>query len=201
MLKKLLFIMIILISNINIFAKTANYTDSLKSESNFSLLHYQNQILDSCQFIHKENFLLIKLPIFQLMILECNKYNLPYSIFFSVVDKESGFRFIPNSTGSGAMGYMQMMPQTFRSCAVKLGLEGGHTPENNIRAGAFHLYELHNFWSKKYSDDNVSWRWALAQYATGLGGLQVKDSNGKVVGYRIPQSCLVGINLVMRNFK
>lgn len=170
----------------------------IRKANDFRRSYYQRQILNECQFIHRENFVNLDPDIFELMINQCDKYDLPYTIFFSVVDKESGFRFIRNSEGSHAMGYMQMMPTTFNYCAKMIGLKGGHTPENNIRAGAYHLYDLHRDWSKKYPNDEEAWRWALAQYAAGLGGMQVKDSTG--IHYEIPESTVAGIEKVMKNY-
>ena len=173
-------------------------TAVIRKANDFKRSYYQHQILNECQFLHCDNFVNLNPDIFELMINQCDKYDIPYSIFFSVVDRESGFRFIRNSEGSSAMGYMQMMPTTFRYCASKIGLKGGHTPENNIKAGAYHLWDLHHDWSQKFSDDEEAWRWALAQYATGLGGMQVEDSTG--IHYEIPEATLPGIERVMKNY-
>ena len=155
------------------------------------------ELMSECNFIHKDNFRHINRQIFSLMVSECDKYDLPYSVFFSVVDKESGFQFIPNSEGSGAMGYMQLMPKTFSSNARKLGLKK-HTPENNVKVGAYHLHDLFSYWKNKYHDDETAWTWALAQYAVGLGGMQIKDSTG--ISYQIPESTKPGIDKVLRNY-
>jgi len=201
----LVFLFLIFYKNVSIPSKSIqlampyeSITVSVITKSNqFKRGYFQNVILNDCNFIHRENFLDLDPRVFELMVSECDKYDIPYSIFFSVVDRESGFRFIENSEGSGAMGYMQMMPQTFNYCSAKLDLAGGNTPENNIKAGAYHLYDLHNDWSRKFSNDE-SWRWALAQYATGLGGMQVEDSTG--VHYEIPESTKPGIERVMNNY-
>jgi len=160
----------------------------------------KDSIIEECEFIHLNNFINLDTNIFKLMVKECDAYHIPYSIFFSVVDKESGFRFIKNTEGSNAMGYMQMMPKTFSHCAKKLHLKDGHTPINNVRAGAYHLYTLHSFWKRKYHNDKIAWKWALAEYATGLAPMQVKDSSGKVISYQIVESSLPGVNKVLRNY-
>ena len=158
----------------------------------------QDYLLSKYTFIHSQNLKNLDKSILSLMVSECDKYELPYSIFFSVVDRESGFKFIPNSSGSGAMGFMQLMPRTFSVNAHKLGLST-HTPQNNIKVGAYHLWDLFSYWKKKYNDEKTAWTWALAQYAVGLGGLQRKDTSG--VRYEIPKSTLSGINLVLRNYE
>lgn len=175
-----------------------NFEKIISREYNsYRLEGIHKKLSNECKFIHKDNFRHMNRQIFSLMVDECDKYDLPYSVFFSVVDKESGFKFIPNSEGSGAMGYMQLMPKTFSSNARKLGLKN-HTPENNIKVGAYHLHDLFSYWKRKCVDDESAWTWALAQYAVGLGGMQVKDSTG--VKYHIPESTKPGIDKVMRNY-
>ena len=165
--------------------------------NDYKIESIHKELMSECNFIHKGNFRNIDRHIFSLMVSECNKYDLPYSLFFSVVDRESGFRFIPNSEGSGAMGYMQLMPETFSSNAKKLNIKK-HTPENNIKVGAYHLHDLFSFWKRRHVDDETAWTWALAQYAVGLGGMQVEDSTG--VHYEIPESTKPGIERVMNNY-
>lgn len=165
--------------------------------NDYKIESIHKELMSECNFIHKGNFRNIDRHIFSLMVSECNKYDLPYSLFLSVVDRESGFRFIPNSEGSGAMGYMQLMPETFSSNAKKLNIKK-HTPENNIKVGAYHLHDLFSFWKRRYVDDETAWTWALAQYAVGLGGMQVEDSTG--VHYEIPESTKPGIERVMNNY-
>ena len=169
----------------------------VRKVNDYRIESIHKELMNECKFIHEDNFRHINRHIFSLMIDECDKYDLPYSIFFSVVDKESGFKFIPNSQGSGAMGYMQLMPKTFSGNARKLGLKE-HTPENNIKVGAYLLSDMFSDWKRKYTDDETAWTWTLAEYAAGLGGLQVKDSTG--IKYHIPESTKPGIQKVMRNY-
>lgn len=179
----------------NVFS--TKMSESLSETYDYRMDSLHQEIMDKCTFIHEDNFRNISPQVFALMVSECDRYDLPYSVFFSVVDKESGFKFIPNSQGSGAMGYMQLMPETFSSNARKLGLKN-HTPENNIKVGAYHLHDLFSFWKRRCVDDESAWTWALAQYAVGLGGMQVKDSTG--IKYHIPESAKSGIGKVMRNY-
>lgn len=178
-----------------------SYTDKVefKISETFSKSYYQDKILKMCDFEHESNFINLDDSVFKVMVTECDKYNLPYNMFFSLIDKESGFRSISNSTGSGASGYMQLMPKTFQNFSRKLGLKGGNTPTNNIKAGAFYLSQINKRWSHKYKSKKEVWIWTLAEYEAGLGGLQVRDSTG-VVLYHIPDECNSGIDKVMKNY-
>lgn len=144
---------------------------------------------------------LTELPdsIFNLIFQQADSNCIPLPIFLGVIDRESGFKFIPNSEGSGAMGYMQLMPKTFKALSKKIGVHGGHTPMNNIRVGAFYLRTNYLFWLKRLGDDESAWRHALAEYAVGRGGMQFfgRDST---ISYHIPEKTVNGINKVMKNY-
>ncbi|CAG7580477.1 MAG: putative lytic transglycosylase [uncultured marine phage] len=137
-----------------------------------------------------------------LMWEQCNKYNIPYTIYFRLIDKESGFKFIANHGGSGAFGYMQVMPATFRSYAKILGLKGGHTEENNILVGSYMLNKNYKYWKSKGRDDRSAWRFTLAEYNAGQGNMQVYNSDStKVIGHYIPSYTLSYINFIMKYYE
>lgn len=167
--------------------------DSIKNRDFLEYVVWKNYNLE-----HFETFRNLPDSIFYLMFEEVEKNKIPHTIFFRLIDRESGFRFIPNSEGSGAMGYMQVMPHTFQQLSHTLSLPGGHTPTNNIRVGAYYLRISHVFWLAVLKDDKKAWEYALAEYAVGRGGMQVKDENNRVVGYYIPESTKSGIERVLK---
>ena len=112
----------------------------------------------------------------QLMIDEANKYSVPLKIVFRVAWKENRFKSKTVSS-AGAKGYMQVMPATFKVQSKKLGLVGGHTPENNIKAAIYLLHTLYEKWNKKYSSDKA-WDLALSEYNAGI--VSVLEANENV---------------------
>jgi len=189
--RKFLLILILVILN----SKSVSISENCIDYNPYDVLH--KKLLKESNFMHKDNFKKIDPLIFRLMVDECDKYNLPHNIFFALVDKESGFKFISNSEGSGATGYMQLMPKTFWSRARKLGLKK-HTPENNIKVGAYHLSELQSKWNRKFKDNELVWNWTIAEYMVGQGGLRNQDTLG--IRYQIPQHIKPTIKKIMRNY-
>jgi soluble lytic murein transglycosylase len=91
------------------------------------------------------------------------EFDVPIEIVYSVINTESGFRSDAVSPGVGAVGLMQIMPDTFDWIAMKLGekpTEGLlYDPHTNVKYGTFFLKYLY----KEFG----SWDIAFAAYNAG----------------------------------
>lgn len=154
------------------------------------------KIIDESKITYIENLRQVPDSIFFLMESEARKYDIPYVIFFRIMEKESKFQFISNSEGSGAFGYMQVMPSTYERYRKKLNISAEHTPGNNVRVAANLIYSMREFWKTKFKDDRKIWEYTLAEY--GCGRQPMMDGNG---GYFIPESVRPGVNYVMKCYK
>ena len=90
-------------------------------------------------------------------------FDVPLPMVLAVIRTESDFR--PNAVSSaGAMGLMQLMPETFaylrdEQFEEKLSDRAVFDPETNIRYGTYYLAYLH----ERFDD----WKTALAAYNAG----------------------------------
>ncbi|MBQ7172231.1 MAG: lytic transglycosylase domain-containing protein [Clostridia bacterium] len=92
------------------------------------------------------------------------RFGVPEHIIYAVIKVESDFS--SNAVSSvGAIGLMQLMPDTFDWVKMKLGEEGTsallYDPETNIRYGTFYLSYL----KTRYG----VWTTAFAAYNAGFG--------------------------------
>ena len=95
------------------------------------------------------------------------KYGVPEELVYAVIRTESDFDSGAVSS-AGAVGLMQLMPDTFRWLTNEMlfeHLEQGmlYDPETNIRYGTYYLSYLYD----RYGD----WESALAAYNGGLGNV------------------------------
>lgn len=91
-----------------------------------------------------------------------DKYGIPFNLFYRLVWYEN--RFIHDrSSPKGAVGYMQIMPSTFRWISERVDVTCIHDPFDNIEAGAFYL----SFQRSRMGDDDLSWVLAVASYNAG----------------------------------
>ncbi len=102
------------------------------------------------------------------------QYSVPSEIIYAAIKTESGFK--SNAVSSaGAVGLMQMMPETFLWLCEKNGeyLEAGmlYDPETNIRYGTYYLSYL-------YSQFGL-WETVYAAYNCGPGRVKEWQENEK----------------------
>jgi hypothetical protein len=163
-----------------------------------SRVYYESLIIKKAKIRSRRSLYNLNDDIFFTMVGECEKYKIPYEIYFRLIDMESGFKFVENKS-SGAYGYMQVMPRTFTYVGKQIDVKGGHTETNNILVGSYLLKKNYNKWKRRGFDDNQSWRFALAAYNAGEGKLQIKR-NDKVVGWREPSYTNGYVNYIMKHY-
>lgn len=154
----------------------------------------QYKIIRESKITYIENLKSIPDSILFLMASEADKYNIPYVIFFRIMEHESKFQFVKNTQGSSALGYMQIIKSTFNSYYDKLGLTGGHTKANNIIVAANLIDTIHQFWKKKFKNKRTAWEFTVAEYGCGRGPL-IKGKS-----YSIPDSLRGGVNYTMKYY-
>ncbi len=87
-----------------------------------------------------------------------------WRLLASLICQES--RFLPDVTsGAGAYGLMQIMPETGKSMGIDITL----SPRNNILAGIKYLGRLNSMFSERVPDENERIRFILASYNAGPG--------------------------------
>ena len=96
-----------------------------------------------------------------------SEYNVPEELIWAIIKTESGFDSSAESS-VGAVGLMQLMPETFSEIStyrLKEGLDLGmrYDPETNIRYGTYYLAYLY--------DRYGNWDVAIAAYNAGLGNV------------------------------
>ncbi len=99
-----------------------------------------------------------------LVIKYAQEFNLSPSLVFSVINVESGFD--KNAISNvGAVGLMQLMPETANEVALKLGEKFDKNnlfnPETNIKYGCFYLRYLMDMFANNYVN-------AVASYNAGF---------------------------------
>jgi soluble lytic murein transglycosylase len=109
-------------------------------------------------------------------------YDLDPALLAAVIFTES--RFNPRArSGAGAIGLMQLLPDTARGIAERTGgnafvVDDLYVPELNVRYGAWYLCHLLN----RYGDE----RTALAAYHAGQGNVDSWRAAG--VGIQFPET-------------
>jgi soluble lytic murein transglycosylase len=107
------------------------------------------------------------------------QHNLDPALVAAVIYQESRWRSAAKSS-SGAIGLMQLTPETARGIAIRTHGSAFHTqdlynPEINIRYGAWYLDNLF----KKYGDERL----VLAAYNAGQGNVDKWRANGQSIQF------------------
>lgn len=126
-------------------------------------------------------FFEIRYPVryYEIVKRECDKYELPYDLVMSVIWTESRFDEKARS-GAGAMGLMQLMPNTAKWCAEMLGVDFSTemltVGEYNVKLGTYYLKYL----TDRFGDaENV-----LAAYNAGEGNVGLWQKNGEGIAFK-----------------
>lgn len=92
------------------------------------------------------------------------KYSVPQELVYAVIKTESNFKSDAVSS-AGAIGLMQMLPETYEWLALRLGERAEaallYDPETNIRFGTYYLQYLYSRFG--------SWERAIIAYNWGEG--------------------------------
>lgn len=142
--------------------------DSVRDKSFSRMTDDAVSLLDNENGIYEEGSVSRK-DIDKLINYYSRKNGVPESLVRSVVKAESDYNSEAISP-KGAMGLMQLMPET----AMGLGVENPFNPEENLRGGISHLKSLLN---KNKGD----YRLALAAYNAGQGNV---DRAGGVPNFK-----------------
>ncbi len=97
------------------------------------------------------------------------RYGFDWRLIIAIIKQESNFSMHAESH-KGALGLMQIMPQTGKSLADELDLEEVISPRNNIAAGIYYLWKLSE--SFDYADETNKLKLTLAAYNCGLSRVQ-----------------------------
>jgi len=106
------------------------------------------------------------IPFFALIAQNCERYDLDAVLISAQVKAESGFN--PRAVSrAGAIGLMQIMPET----AEWLGFEGDEEllflPEVNVRLGCYYDAWLMRYWRRRGAEDGPLEALAMASYNAG----------------------------------
>lgn len=114
------------------------------------------------------------------------KYNLDPDFLKAVIKQESGFN--PKATSwVGAMGLMQLMPET----AKDLGVKNGYDPADNVMGGAKYLRQ-------QMDTFGGDMRKTLAAYNAGPGAVQ---KYGGIPPYKETQNYVANIMAIYEGYK
>ena len=129
-----------------------------------------------------------------------DEYGVPQELIWAVIKTESGFDSSAES-GVGAVGLMQLMPDTFNEITtyrLKEGLDIGmrYDPETNIRYGTYYLSYLYG----RYGE----WDVAIAAYNAGLGNVDewlVNDPDLEKIPFKETRNYVKKVNKTKEKYE
>src|SRR5574343_83995 len=106
------------------------------------------------------------------MIFEQAKlYKVPLKIALGVVYQECRFQKDVKASSAGALYYMQVLPQSYKMLAPKIGIHAPQDKHNTIKVGMYMLRYLFNLYKANGKSDMESWTLTLAAYNAGPGAV------------------------------
>ncbi len=152
------------------------YTDTQEAKTSLEDLRKETDILKYILKFSNQISYSDALRLSKLIREECENYGLDPFLILSVIEVES--EFSPKAVSpSGAIGLMQIMPETAEFIAAELGvsIDGAkslYNPLTNVRFGIYYISFLVNRFK--------SIEWALAAYQSGPNSLSTtQESFGK----------------------
>ncbi len=107
-------------------------------------------------------------------------YGVDPALVSAVIKCESGFRSDVVSS-AGAVGLMQLMPNTKKGWANELGIEGESTnPAFNIRLGTYGLGKLLKRWNGNVSRALASYNWGIGNVTKFPDGPYPKETQNYI---------------------
>jgi hypothetical protein len=136
---------------------------------NFRRKYLEFIIFQKYRIKYKENLEKLSDEVFFAIIFELEKYKIPPSIFYRLLDHESHFLWVYNKS-TRAEGFAQILPSTKRILINKIGSTSD--PQiDNIRLGAYHIWMKYDSYKKMGFTDNESWYRSLKDYNGGSSSL------------------------------
>jgi len=201
----LLFLFLLLINQIS---KTQDKNNINENKIHLNYLTYKTQRIEEnifkIQKKHKvdrikENFNIIFFDIqnnFDFSSIDCDHlyfmesqrkyYEIPKYIYYRLIYKESAFLMFKDNgdvtkSNKGAIGYMQLLKETFNDIANNYNLENIdniNDPYHNIIAGTFYLRKRKNDMNRLFPNTTENYKWILALSAYNAGIGNVRKANG-----------------------
>jgi len=101
---------------------------------------------------------------------------LPVRLYFRLINRESGWNHMAKNPSSTAVGYGQILCGT----GASLPQFNRFVPCDNLRMTGIILHRSYLYWECRVPD---AWRYAVAEYGYGRGGMGIGMQTGEFKGY------------------